>query len=123
MDIKDRKIEKQYGFSHVPISHPLFLDQLEEYIAPSVLLLISKGYRTTSSCHGHGFNRHPHISVNKEKNMKDFNAIIDNFFIEAIEYQNKWVFHSKGNLHLFCTKKFICKQFEKQLNKLPINTV
>jgi hypothetical protein len=123
MDIKDRKISKRYGFSRIPISHPNFLEQLEEHIAPSVLLLLSKGYTTVSSCHGHGLGKRPYVVIDKKSNMKDFDKLVDNFFIEATEQNNKWIFHSKGNLHLFFTKKFICKQIEKAVSNLPINTV
>jgi hypothetical protein len=123
MDIKDRKVGKRYGFSRVPLSHPDFLEQLEEHIAPSVLLLLSKGYRTVSSCHGHGLGKRPYVVIDKESKMKNFDKLVNNFFVEANEYHNKWVFHSKGSLHLFFTKKFICKQIEKQLNHLPLNTL
>jgi hypothetical protein len=43
-----------HGYT-IPISHPEFKSQIEPLIWPHVMLLISKGYVTITSCQGHSF--------------------------------------------------------------------
>jgi hypothetical protein len=69
-----------HGYS-IKITHPKFKTQIEPGIWPHIVLLISKGYVTVTSCQGHGLinllfnngirrNRGPQITVSIEDNIK-----------------------------------------------------
>ena len=75
-----------HGYS-IPISHPEFKSQIEALIWPHVILLISKGYVTITSCEGHSFldyylrgairkNSGPQITL-KLKSEREVKQVVD----------------------------------------------
>ena len=119
MEIKNRQITQRFGYSHVPISHPKFEEQLEPEIKDSVIALISLGYKTTSSCQGH--KNTPFITLDKESTNTKITNYFHNIFVSCeIEDDYITIF---GNRNLLLTNSFLCKRIYKAVTKLPINTM
>ena len=118
MDVKNRKVEKRFGFSHIPITHPNFVEQLEDGIIDSVLHLIGLGYVTTSSCEGHKTT--PFITLDKKTTNTNITKYFNNFFV-ACEVEKDFII-IKGNRNLFLSNSFLCKKIYNAVIKLPINT-
>tara|TARA_B110000285_G_C14707318_1_gene416153 strand:- start:52 stop:411 length:360 start_codon:yes stop_codon:yes gene_type:complete len=119
MEIKNRQIAQRFGYSHVPISHPKFEEQLEPKIKNSVIMLISLGYITTSSCQGH--KNAPFITLDKKTTNEN---IVQHFnkFLVSCEIETDSII-IKGNRNLILSNSFLCKQIYKTVSKLPINTL
>ena len=119
MDIKNRQITQKFGYSHVPIIHPKFIEQLEPKIRHSVIQLISLGYITTSSCQGH--KNTPFITLDKKTTNKNIVQYFNRIFVSCEIGKDSIVI--KGNRNLLLSNSFLCKQIYKAVSKLPINTL
>jgi len=118
MEIKNRQITQRFGYSHVPVNHPKFEEQLEPKIKDSVLALISLGYKTTSSCQGH--ENTPFITLDIKTTNKNIIQYFNRIFVSC-EIDKKSII-IKGNRNLFLSNAFLCKQIYKAVSRLPINT-
>jgi hypothetical protein len=119
MEIRNRQITQRFGYSHVPISHPKFEKQLEPNIKDSVIMLISLGYVTTSSCQGH--ENTPYITLDKRTTNKNIVKNFNKIFVSCEIQENSIVI--KGNRNIILSNLFLCKQIYKIVSKLPINTI
>lgn len=119
MEIKNRQITQRFGYSHVPVSHPKFEEQLEPNIKDSVIMLISLGYTTTSSCQGH--ENTPYITLDKRTTNKNIVKNFNKIFVSCVIREDEIVI--KGNRNLVLSNAFLCKRIYKAVSKLPINTL
>ena len=87
MEIKNRQITQRFGYSHVPIGHTKFEEQLEPKIKDSVIMLISLGYITTSSCQGH--KNAPFITLDKKTTNENMNSPFER--VQARTNPRPWV--------------------------------
>jgi hypothetical protein len=81
--------------------------------------LISKGYSTIASCHGHEKDNQPYILLNKNLTNPEIEKHINNLFVEFVSRDDCYVI--KGRSFLIFSNSFLCKQIEKVVNRLPIN--
>jgi len=117
MEIKNRQITQRFGYSHVPIGHTKFEEQLEPKIKDSVIMLISLGYKTTSSCQGH--ENEPFITLDKKTTNKNIVQYFNKFFVSCEIEKDSIII--KGNRNLVLSNAFLCKRIYKAVSKLPIN--
>ena len=85
-----------------------------------MLILVSKGYKTIASCHGHKKNEHPYVLLEKETT----NPLIQRYktlFVDVVCRENCYAI--KGRRFLFLSDKFLCQHIEKVVTALPINTM
>ncbi|MFT6633121.1 MAG: hypothetical protein ACJAS4_003090 [Bacteriovoracaceae bacterium] len=108
-----------HGYS-VKISHPEFQSQIEPAVLPHIMLLISKGYVTVTSCQGHGLLNHilnntirrndgPQITVSLDEN-KRFCEILNSWIISC--KPNKTM-ESNGLVSIRCRYSFLPNSIQR----------
>lgn len=119
MKIRNRQIAQRFGYSHIPANHIKFEEQLEPKIKDSVIMLISLGYKTTSSCQGH--ENAPYITLDKKTTKENIVQYFNKLFVSCEIEKDSIII--KGNRNLVLSNAFLCKRIYKAVSKLPINTL